>query len=143
MRFPREPAHIPLRDTERARKLRTMYETLLPPLLLLAAFYFWHNALRARERARYLAHALCARVGLQLLDQTVALRRVRLRRIPGEGLRLLRCYRFDVSTDGNDRRDGSLDMIDGDVISYDLPANASAPTQASGNVIELRPTRVN
>lgn len=118
-----------------------MYETLLPPLFILTAFYFWHNALRARERARYHAHALCARIGLQLLDQTVALRRVRVRRIPGEGLRLLRCYRFDVSTDGNDRRDGSLDMIDGDVVSYDLPMHESASTQASGNVIELRPTR--
>lgn len=118
-----------------------MYETLLPPLLILAAFYFWHNALRARERARELAHALCARVGLQLLDQTVSLHRVRLRRVPGEGLRLLRCYCFAVSTDGNDRRDGSLDMIDGDVISYDLPSRESAPTQAGGNVIELRPTR--
>jgi hypothetical protein len=140
MKPPREPAHIPLRDPPAARTLHAMYETLLPPLLILAAFYFWHNALRARERARELAHALCARVGLQLLDQTVALRRVRLRRIPGQGLRLLRCYRFDVSTDGNDRRDGSLDMIDGDVISYDLPSHESAPAKASGNVIELRPT---
>jgi hypothetical protein len=118
-----------------------MYETLLPLILLLAGFYFWHNALRAREQARALAHGLCARTGLQLLDQTVALRRVRLRRLPGEGLRLLRCYGFDVSTDGNDRRHGSLDMIEGDVISYDLPVRESTQTPASGNVIELRPSQ--
>jgi len=117
-----------------------MYETLLPPLLILAAFYFWHNALRARERARDLAHALCARSGLQLLDQSVALRRISLRRIPGQGLRMQRCYRFDVSTDGNDRRHGSLDMLDGEITSYDLPVHAATQTPAGGNVIELRPT---
>ena len=118
-----------------------MYETLLPPLLILAAFYVWHNALRAREQARALANTLCARSGLQLLDQTVALRRVRLCRLPGEGLRLLRCYGFEVSTDGNDRRHGSLDLLDGDVISYDLPVHETTGTPASGNVIELRPER--
>jgi hypothetical protein len=32
-------------------------------------------------------------------------------------------------------------MIDGEVISYDLPLHESAPERASGNVIELRPTR--
>jgi len=118
-----------------------MYETLLPPLLVLAAFYFWHNALRAREQERALAQALCARAGIQLLDQSVALRRVSLRRIPGEGLRLLRCYRFDVSTDGNDRRHGSLDLLDGEIRSYDLPVHEATQAPASCNVIELRPER--
>lgn len=118
-----------------------MYDTLLPPLLILAAFYVWHNALRAREQARALANALCARAGLQLLDQSVALRRVSLRRVPGEGLRLQRCYRFEVSTDGHDRRHGSLDMLEGEVTSYDLPVHEATQVPASGNVIELRPPR--
>jgi len=64
-----------------------------------------------------------------------------LRRIPGEGLRLLRCYRFDVSTDGNDRRHGSLDMLEGEITSYDLPVHEATQAPASGNVIELRPSR--
>jgi hypothetical protein len=120
-----------------------VYETLLPLLLILAGFYLAAHSMRAREAARGLAHELCARHGLQLLDQTVALRRLRVRRVPGTGLRLLRCYRFDVSTDGHDRQHGSLDLIDGEIASYDLPASASdsAPARSSGNVIELRPTR--
>jgi hypothetical protein len=118
-----------------------MYETLLPLLLILAAFSVAANSLRARERARHFAHALCARAGLQLLDQTVALRRVRLRRIPGVGLRVLRCYRFEVSTDGHDRRHGSLDLIDGEVASYDLPVHEATQMPSAGNVIELRPLR--
>ena len=120
-----------------------MYDTLLPLLVILAAFYLWHNALRAREQARALAHALCARAGIQLLDQSVALRRVSLRRVPGEGLRLLRCYRFDVSTDGHDRRHGSLDLLEGGIASYDLPVHGTTQAPASGNVIELRPRTLN
>jgi hypothetical protein len=67
-----------------------MLESLLPLVLVLAAFWLWQNALRARERARELARGLCARAGVQLLDETVAVQRLRLRRVPGEGLRLER-----------------------------------------------------
>lgn len=117
-----------------------MLESLLPMVLVLAAFWLWQNALRARERARELARGLCARAGLQLLDETVAVRRVRLRRVPGEGLRLERCYGFEVSRDGADRRCGSLNLLDDEMVSWDLPVDESA-TASTGNVIELRPTR--
>lgn len=118
-----------------------MLESLLPMVLVLAAFWVWQNALRARERARELARGLCARAGMQLLDETVAVQRLRLRRVPGEGLRLERRYGFEVSVDGADRRRGSLNLLDDDIVSWDLPtvdAPASAP---SGNVIELHPSR--
>lgn len=118
-----------------------MVESLLPVILLLLAFWVWQNALRARERARELAREVCTRAGMQLLDQTVALRRVRLHRVPGEGLRLARCYGFEVSVDGHDRRRGSLDLLDGDAVSWDLPATQSAPDANNDNVIELRPSR--
>ena len=116
-----------------------MIESLLPMLLVLAALWLWQNALRARERARELARGLCARAGVQLLDETVAVRRLRLRRVPGEGLRLERCYGFEVSVDGADRRRGSLNLLDGDIVSWDLPGDRESP--AANNVIELRPER--
>lgn len=117
-----------------------MLESLLPMVLVLAAFWLWQNALRARERARELAHGLCARAGLQLLDETVAVRRLRLRRVPGEGLRLERCYGFEISVDGADRRRGSLNLLDGDIVSWDLPVADATASAQSGNVIELRPS---
>ncbi|MGH8041669.1 MAG: DUF3301 domain-containing protein [Rudaea sp.] len=113
-----------------------MLESLLPPIVLLLALWLWQNALRARERARELARALCARAGVQLLDETVAVRRMRLRRIPGEGLRLERCYGFEISIDGADRRRGSLNLLAGEIVSWDLPVDAA--TANPGNVIELR-----
>ena len=118
---------------------------MLPLILVLLAIYVWQNALRARELARVLSHNLCARVGVQLLDQTVALRRLRLQRIPGEGLRLRRCYGFEVSTDGHDRLRGSLDLLDGEMVAYDLPPTGVPQERitenSQGNVIELRPSR--
>ena len=117
-----------------------MYGTLLPLLLILAGFYFWHNALRARGSTRRSRRALCARSACSCSTRPwlcVACACAN----PGQGLALLRCYGFDLSTDGNDRRHGSLDMIDGDVVSYDLPVPAATQTPVSGNVIELRPTQ--
>jgi hypothetical protein len=120
-----------------------MIESLLPLLLILAGAYAWQNALRARERARASAHDLCARVGVQLLDQTVALRRLRLQRIPGRGMAVRRCYGFEFSRDGIDRWRGSLDLLDGEIAAYDIPGvELEATPTASGhsaNVIELRP----
>ena len=117
-----------------------MLESLLPLVLVLAAFWLWQNALRARERARELARALCVRAGVQLLDESVAVRRLRLRRMPGEGLHLERCYGFEVSLNGADRRRGSLNLLDGEIASWDLPA-ATPETTTAGNVIEMRPSR--
>jgi uncharacterized protein DUF3301 len=116
-----------------------MIQSLLPLIVVLAALYLWQGALRTRDRARSLGHALCAQAGVQLLDQTVALRRMRVRRYPGRGLHLWRCYGFDFSTDGTDRRRGSLDLVDGEIVAHDLGLGAPAGAIRTGNVIELQP----
>jgi len=120
-----------------------MIESLGLLLLILGAIYAWQNALRAREHARAHCRDLCARAGVQLLDQTVALRRMRLERVPGHGLRLRRCYGFEFSTNGADRLRASLDLVGDELVAHDLPlADASAAHEPprGGNVIELRPT---
>src|SRR6478609_6740079 len=83
-----------------------MFGPMLLLLLILAGAYAWQNALRARERARELGSDLCMQANVQLLDQTVALQRMRLIRGP-RGLRLRRDYRFDFSIDGQ-----AIDALD-------------------------------
>lgn len=118
--------------------------SLLPLFLVMFVIAVWYDAMRARERARVFSRDLCAEAGVQLLDQTVALRRLRLRRVPGQGLALWRCYGFELSTNGSDRLRGSLDLIGSELAAYDLPLHATEaapqPPPAS-NVIELRPSR--
>ena len=55
------------------------------------------------ESATRVCRQVCQSYGLQFLDQTVALQRLRLRWTPS-GPRLQRTYQFDYSLEGEGRR---------------------------------------
>ena len=99
-------------------------DNLFTILVLLLAGWFWLDSLRARELATGICRAACEQRGLQFLDQTVALRRLGVRRTPA-GLRLRRVYRFDFSEEG-----GALGTVLGHV-----PGDHCDPTSVRGNVI--------
>ncbi len=98
-----------------------MFDALAPFLMVLFAIYVWQAALRAKERARQFAHALCAEGHVQLLDQTVALQRLRIRRGDDGRLHWLRRYRFELSVNGSDRHQGSLDLMQDRLVAHSLP----------------------
>lgn len=77
-------------------------------MLVLACGVLAWQALRAmHERALGVATASCREAGVQLLDATVALQRIGLRRAGGQiGWQL--DYGFDVSADGQQRRSGRI-----------------------------------
>lgn len=99
-----------------------MPEFLLPILILLAIAAFWHSALGAREMARHHANRLCASARLQLLDQSVSLRRMRLGHQPGHGWHIQRDYGFEVSSNGQDRLPGHLRMTGSRLLTWSLPS---------------------
>ena len=121
---------------------------LLLLLALVAIVGLWLKLSAARERAVQEARRQCLQHGLQLLDETVGLRGVRLRRV--NGLHMIeRCYGFEVSIDGHDREPGRLWMIGHALTSLSLPtiellpheetvAGTTLPAQGS-NVVPLRP----
>ncbi len=121
---------------------------LLLLLVLVGVVGLWLKLSVARERAMHEARRLCQQHGLQLLDETVGLRRIRVRRVYGLR-RVERCYAFDVSIDGKDRQAGRLWMIGSAVTSVSLPttetpaADTIATTmplaQVVDNVIPLNP----
>ena len=84
-----------------------MTEHLLALLVVLGIGWLWLDGARAREMAVGLAQRACRERGVQMLDQTVALRRLGLR-WQASGLRLRRVYRFDYSEEGVGRRTGYL-----------------------------------
>jgi hypothetical protein len=129
---------------------------LLLLLVLGGIITAWMKLSRAREIAVAAARRHCELHGLQLLDETVGLRAIRLRRMDGHR-RLERGYGFDVSLDGQDREQGRLWMIGQRVSGLNLPtvqwlvggseesssvrrsaSEARIETGASGNVIPLR-----
>ncbi len=95
-------------------------------LALLLIGWFWLDSLRAKELATGVCRAACEQRNLQFLDQTVALRHLRVRRTFG-GLRLRRVYRFDFSEEGAGRRSGYLVLVGLDLeeISFGLPERPS------------------
>jgi hypothetical protein len=116
-------------------------------LLVLGAIVgLWLKLSVARERAVREAHRQCLQHGLQLLDETVGLRSLHLRRV--DGLRRIeRCYGLEVSIDGHDRESGRLWMIGNTLTRLSLPtielqphATIPAVTPApAGNVVRLLP----
>ncbi len=119
-----------------------MFDALLPIILLLLVIYVWQAALKAREQARALGHTLCARAQVQLLDQTVALQRLGIARGTNGWLQLRRRYRFELSTNGLDRHQGSLDMLAGQLLGYSLPLPGQAPAAEESNVIPFQSPRL-
>ena len=124
----------------------------LSNLLLLLALGgivgLWLKLSGARERAVQEARRQCQQHGLQLLDETVGLRSLRLRQV--NGLRMIeRCYGFEVSIDGHDREPGRLWMIGNTLSSLSLPtiellAHEEATTRTAlpappDNVVPLHP----
>lgn len=82
-------------------------------LLLTLAVAFWFDAAGARERARRIGKSACRRLGVQLLDDTVGLRRLRPGRNDHGRVCLVRDYGFEYSPDGAAREPGMLRLRGG------------------------------
>ena len=83
--------------------------------LIAAAVFLWLDSLRARERAVKAGRAACERYALQFLDETVSFTRMRLRRDAEGQLRIARTYTFEFSDTGNNRRQGAIVMLGGEL----------------------------
>ncbi|MFC5740320.1 DUF3301 domain-containing protein [Dyella tabacisoli] len=115
-------------------------------LALMTLVGLWLKLNRSRELAVGEARAQCHRHGLQLLDETVGLRGLRLRRIDGQRM-LERCYAFEVSIDGDDREPGRLWMVGNVLTGLSLPTielqlkepGKQPSSTPANNVVPLRP----
>jgi Protein of unknown function (DUF3301) len=85
-----------------------------------AATWLWIDSLRARERAVAAGRAACGRHGLQFLDETVAIVKLRPARDEGGRLRLRRTYAFEFSDTGNNRRQGVIVTLGSELAELQL-----------------------
>ena len=91
--------------------MRELIETVLLFGAPIATIFFWFSSMQARERAITISKLTCENYGAQLLDQTVALKKIRLRRDKRGRIQFHRTYNFDYSYDGYDRQQGSVTML--------------------------------
>ena len=91
-------------------------------LVLGALGWLWYDSLTAREAGVREARSACADEGLHLLDDTVAIRRLRLERDDAGRIGLQRTYAFEYSDTGDNRRQGSVTLFGQDVVLVSLRA---------------------
>jgi len=75
-------------------------------LLTAAAFLFWNDTLRARDRMLETCARVCREIKVQFLDETVALESLKLARGARGWPEIIRVYSFEFSGTGNDRWQG-------------------------------------
>ena len=89
-------------------------------VVIVAGVLFWVDSLRARERALAAGRAACERNGLQFLDETVAGAGLRFARNEDGELRIRRVFAFEFSDTGDNRRQGSIVMLGGELQDLQL-----------------------
>lgn len=87
---------------------------------------FWSAGRDASERASEYGRLSCQRAGVQWLDQSVHLTRLRLRRNSAGRLGWERQFRYEYSTVGEDRHAGLITLVGRDVVA----AVGPMPTEA-------------
>jgi len=94
-------------------------DTIILLTIIGLAVWFWLDSARAREIATERARTECRRRGLLFLDDTVSLRRVRLRTTP-RGLRFRRQFDFDFNDGTEARYRGGVTVLGAQVADFDL-----------------------
>lgn len=84
--------------------------------------WFWHASMSAREHANTAARDACERLRLVMLDGTVSIARLWVRRDTDGRLRLERTYGFEYTDDGLRRLRGFVVTVGPRVTSVGLAA---------------------
>ncbi len=79
-------------------------------LLVVLVCWAWYAIMQGREAALAAGKRVCETQGLQLLDDTVAMSKLSIRRDKRDGVTLSRVYRFEFTDTGDNRRQGVLIM---------------------------------
>jgi hypothetical protein len=99
-------------------------DSLIIILMMLGIAWFIMDSARAREMALAIASETCKHRGYQLLEESVQLKSIRLRKSP-EGLRIYRLFQFEFSDNSVSRRYGSVGII-GRTIDHVILSQESA-----------------
>jgi len=80
-------------------------------VLLVFLIYIWYETFRLREYVLIKCKQVCRESNLQLLDQTIALAALSIKKTPSGRFHLYRCYGFEFSVNGTERLRGFVDMM--------------------------------
>ena len=96
-------------------------ESIILIFLFGTVIWFWFDTLHSLDRAKILCKQACEQYKLQLLDDTIVLTRVRLKRNSQGQVKIQRAYSFEFSDTGNNRQLGFLLMLGTTLEILELP----------------------
>ncbi len=93
---------------------------LLIAISMIAGLAYWLDSMRAKEIATEAARRQCQKYLLEFLDDTVQLKKVRLRRNAYGQLGFFRQYRFEFTSTGLQRYSGEARLINKTLLGISL-----------------------
>lgn len=121
--------------------------TIIALIIVFLIIVAWQSTMRGKERALAYCKTLCKAHQMQLLDETVSLKKVQLRRTESGRLGLLRTYTFEYNLDGNARHTGEVQMLGRECVGQQwfspvraTAAEPSAPVTGAGAAKPNAPT---
>ncbi len=95
-------------------------DDILTLLLLLAVLWFWWDSRGVAEQAITVARKHCEKLGLTFLNDTVAWKRIRLRRNKRGRMQIQRSYFFEFASDMQQRYSGEIVMLGKQTVKVNL-----------------------
>lgn len=89
--------------------------------ICITAMALWWTGTKAKELAVDHARKLCVREGVQLLDYTVALKRMKIARSKSGSACFRRDYRFEFTAEGKYRDEGVVTLNGHTLVNVHLP----------------------
>ncbi|MBF0368607.1 MAG: DUF3301 domain-containing protein [Magnetococcales bacterium] len=86
-------------------------DTNIPLAIIILIGIYWYFSMKARERALRVAKGTCQEMEAELLDDTVAITHLRLKRDPGGQLRVRRIYEFNYILNHPTPRTGTIILL--------------------------------
>ncbi|MCK4863930.1 MAG: DUF3301 domain-containing protein [Gammaproteobacteria bacterium] len=80
-------------------------------VILISVFLYWLDSIRAKEIATARSREACKKVLVEFLDETVAIKKVRLRRNSSGRLNFYREYQFEFTSTGEYRYKGIVKLL--------------------------------
>jgi len=97
-----------------------LFSELLILLIVIALIWYWLDGARTKEIASHAGRQVCEQANVDFLDETVALKRVRLKRDEEGRVFLNRHYQFEFSSDGSCRYKGNIEVLGKRILASSL-----------------------
>ncbi len=105
--------------------------SILILILLGIICWFWADSMQARKIAIITTQRACEIRQLQLLDETVALKKISLKRGKNTRFAIWRTYQFDYCTNNDTRLHSTITLCGKSVVKLDL--------ETRNNIVKLTP----